>query len=40
MTAIQRKPEWFKPIDPYEFQWEIFEKTINHIRTTWEPGRI
>lgn len=40
MTAIQRQPDWFKPIDPYEFQWEIFEKTINHIRTTSEPGYI
>src|SRR5690606_17103733 len=40
MTAFERKPDWFKPIDPYEFQWEIFEKTINHIRTTAEPGYI
>ena len=40
MGSIQRQPDWFKPIDPYEFQWEIFEKTINHIRTTSEPGYI
>lgn len=40
MTAIQRKTEWFKPIDPYEFQWDIFEKTIAHICTTSEPGYI
>lgn len=40
MTALERKPDWFKPIDPYEFQWEIFEKTISHIRTTSEPGYI
>jgi superfamily II DNA or RNA helicase len=40
MTNFERKPDWFKPIDPYEFQWEIFEKTINHIRTTAEPGYI
>jgi superfamily II DNA or RNA helicase len=40
MSIIQRMHEWFKPIDPYEFQWEIFEKTISHIRTTSEAGYI
>jgi DNA repair protein RadD len=40
MSIFERKPDWFKPIEPYEFQWEIFEKTISHIRTTAEPGYI
>lgn len=35
-----RMNEWFLPMEPYEFQWEIYDNTVSHIRKTIEPGFV
>jgi DNA repair protein RadD len=35
-----RNNEWFLPIVPREKQWEIYEKTVEHIKTSLEPAYI
>lgn len=44
MTTKQKiektSAEWFAPIDPYDFQWEIYRETINYIRNYDGPAYI
>src|SRR5690606_34014132 len=44
MTAQQKiektNAEWFAPIDPYDFQWEIYKTTIDYIRNYDGPAYI
>lgn len=38
--SVQFNPDWFSPITPYDFQVEIYKKTIEHIRNSSEPAYI
>jgi len=38
--SVPFNPDWFLPITPYDFQVEIYKKTIEHIRNSSEPAYI
>ncbi len=39
-SILDRKADWFLPVTPYDYQWDCYEKTVEHIRASTEPAYI
>jgi len=33
-------PEWFAPIEPYGFQWEVYKTSVDYMKNVPDPGFI
>lgn len=33
-------PDWYLPVTPYPFQWEVYRESVNYIKNISDPGFI